>query len=519
VERVYLFENQDTAPGEPHRATVRFIWSGPKPGAPAQDFTGRNLDYETLLPNWHAVLAAGKPVSGRVRDLLRPENPAVSRSLLLVPVHIEGRFWGVIGLDDGDPERAWHAVDESTLNAVAGSVGGAIARKRAEDALRNSENLLRHSQKMEAVGRLAGGVAHDFNNLLTAIMGYSELILSRLEADDPVRHEMDEICKAADRAHGLTRQLLAFSRKQVLDPKSLNLNAALVEMEKLLRRMIGEDIELVTDLGPDLAPVKVDHGQLEQVVFNLAINARDAMPTGGRITIATRNVRVDDKIARGNTSVPRGDYVALSVSDSGHGMSDYVQAHLFEPFFTTKEVGKGTGLGLSMVYGIVQQSSGFILFDSARGRGTTFTIYLPQAVGGQSVAAARPDAETRGGSETILLVEDEEVVRNLAHRILAEQGYRLLTASNGSEALELCEKHLQPIHMMLTDIVMPQISGRALAQRLQATYPNMKVLYMSGYAEESLRAIGEAIEERNFIQKPFTPTALARKVREMLDQG
>jgi PAS domain S-box-containing protein len=520
VERVYLFENMDPPGADEHHAATKFIWMAHKQGAPRpQDLASQTFIYEQLLPNWYPTLAAGKPVSGRVRDLMRPGEAAVTRSLLLVPIKIENQFWGVIGFDDGDLERAWHAVDESTLNAVAGSVGGAITRKRTEDALRNSETLLRHSQKMEAIGRLAGGVAHDFNNLLTAIMGYGELIQNRLSATDPVRKEVEEICKAADRAHGLTRQLLAFSRKQVLELKALNLNGVLGEMDKLLRRLIGEDVELATELAPDLALVKVDHGQIEQVLFNLAVNARDAMPNGGRLTIRTRNATVTEKITRGNASVPPGDYVALSVSDTGHGMSEYVQAHIFEPFFTTKEVGKGTGLGLSMVYGIIQQSSGFIMFESSPGRGTTFTIYLPRAVGDAASLVKKKPAEARGGSETILLVEDEEVVRKLAQRILADQGYTLLTASSGTEALELCERHLKPINMMLTDIVMPQISGRALAQRLQATYPNMKVLYMSGYAEESLKAIGEAIDDKNFIQKPFTPTALARKVRDMLDRS
>ncbi|MFH0909370.1 MAG: PAS domain S-box protein [bacterium] len=521
VERVYLFENQAPSETGEHSLSERFVWMRAT-GAQAHDVSRlQNLCYERLLPQWYDSLATGKPVSGRVRDFMRrgavSDESRVIRSLLLVPIMIERQFWGVVGFDDSDPDRTWLAVDESTLHAVAGSIGGAIVRKRAEDALRNSEGLLRHSQKMEAVGRLAGGVAHDFNNLLTAIMGYGELILNRLKHADPIRKEVEEICKASDRAHSLTRQLLAFSRKQVLDPRLLSLNTILTEMEQLLRRMIGEDVELETSFDPALAAVKVDHGQIEQVIFNLAVNARDAMPGGGKLSIATKNVALAEKISRGHTNVMPGDYVTLSVSDTGQGMSEYVQAHIFEPFFTTKEVGKGTGLGLSMVYGIIQQSNGHIMFESTKGEGTTFTIYLPRIAGPGPVMEKKAQVETRGGSETILLVEDEEVVRKLAQRILAEQGYTLLTASNGHEALDICEKHLNPINLMLTDIVMPQISGRALAQRLQATFPNMKVLYMSGYAEDSLQAIGEVINERNFIQKPFTPTGLARKVRELLD--
>ncbi|HEY8241742.1 MAG TPA: ATP-binding protein, partial [Kiritimatiellia bacterium] len=476
VERVYLFENQAPSEQGEHFMSERFVWVRAAGAQPHDVSRLQNLCYEKLLPRWYDSLATGKPVSGRVRDFMRnpsgattttSEESLVIRSLLLVPIMIENQFWGVVGFDDSDLDRTWLAVDESTLHAVAGSIGGAIVRKRAEDALRNSEGLLRHSQKMEAVGRLAGGVAHDFNNLLTAIMGYGELILNRLKPNDPIRKEVEEICKASDRAHSLTRQLLAFSRKQVLDPRVLNLNTILADMEQLLKRMIGEDVELETSFDPGLATVKVDHGQIEQVIFNLAVNARDAMPSGGKLKVSTKNVVLSDKISRGHVSVTPGNYVALSVTDTGLGMSEYVQAHIFEPFFTTKEVGKGTGLGLSMVYGIIQQSNGHIMFESKKGKGTTFTIYLPRIAAPGPIVEKKALVETRGGSETILLVEDEEVVRKLAQRILAEQGYTLLTASNGHEALKICEKHLNPINMMLTDIVMPQISGRALAQRLQ----------------------------------------------------
>ncbi|HEX8845149.1 MAG TPA: PAS domain S-box protein [Pyrinomonadaceae bacterium] len=379
------------------------------------------------------------------------------------------------------------------------------------------EGQLRQAQKMEAAGKLAGGVAHDFNNLLTVINGYSNLTLRRLTAEDPLRLNVEEIRKAGERAAGLTRQLLAFSRKQVLQPKVIDLNGVVREVEKMLRRLIGEDIELRAALGPGLGRVKADPGQIEQVLMNLAVNARDAMPRGGKLTIGTENVYLDEEYAAHHAAVAPGHHVMLAVSDTGSGMDEETRARIFEPFFTTKEAGKGTGLGLSTVYGIVKQSGGHIWVYSEVGRGTTFKIYLPRVGEDAQEYRQTPEpAERFWGAETILLAEDDEMVRTMTHVILTERGYRVLAAANGTAALSVCEQAEGPIHLLLTDVVMPGMSGRELADRLARLRPEMKVLFMSGYTDDAIVHHGVLDEGVNFIQKPFTPDALARKVREVL---
>jgi two-component system, cell cycle sensor histidine kinase and response regulator CckA len=379
------------------------------------------------------------------------------------------------------------------------------------------EAQLRQSQKMEAIGQLAGGVAHDFNNLLTAIVGYSELTMKRLPANDPVRHNIQEIKKAGDRAASLTRQLLAFSRKQVLQPIVLNVNSGVADLEKMLRRLIGEDIELRTVLDPELGSIKADPGQIEQVLMNLAVNARDAMPQGGKLTIETKNVQLDDEYARQHIGVTPGPYVQLAVSDSGVGMDEWTQARIFEPFFTTKDAGKGTGLGLSMVYGIIKQSGGNIWVYSEVGQGTTVKIYLPRVdEGAQEYKRSVEVEEVLNGTETILLAEDEEMVRGLARQVLEMFGYTVLEAGNGSAALSICERHPEPIQLLITDVVMPEMSGRELSDHLARLRPEMKVLYMSGYTDDAIVHQGVLDEGTNFIQKPFAANALARKVREAL---
>jgi PAS domain S-box-containing protein len=395
---------------------------------------------------------------------------------------------------------------------MIGAMMDVTERKRLEEQLRQS-------QKMEAIGRLAGGVAHDFNNLLTVITGYSELImLDSGGPTDPVYHKAEEIKKAADRAASLTRQLLAYSRQQVLAPKVLNLNNVVTDMEKMLRRLIGEDIEFATRLDPNLRLVTADPGQIEQVIMNLAVNARDAMPTGGRMTIRTANVEIDEAYAWAHADVQPGAYVLLAVSDTGVGMSDEVRAHLFEPFFTTKEQGKGTGLGLATVYGILKQSGGHIDVETAPGAGTTFKVYLPQVL-----ETAKGDAREAlashlaAGSETVLLVEDEEMVRSLTRAILQKNGYKVLEASHGAEAIRLCEQHHGPIHLVVTDVVMPQLNGHELYQRLLRLRPNLKALFISGYTGESVAQLGVLTEGSEFLQKPFRPDTLVRKVRKMLD--
>jgi PAS domain S-box-containing protein len=380
------------------------------------------------------------------------------------------------------------------------------------------EEQLRQAQKIEAVGRLAGGVAHDFNNLLTIVTGYSDLVLERLGATDAMRAYVEEIKKAGERAASLTRQLLAFGRRQTLAPRALDLNAVVANIDKMLRRLIGENIELTTVLAPELGRVKADPGQIEQVILNLAVNARDAMPQGGQLTLETANVELNEGDTRTRVSVLPGRYVMLAVSDSGMGMDAETQAHIFEPFFTTKEEGKGTGLGLATVYGIVKQSGGHIGLYSEPNHGTTFKIYLPRLEeAAQPVEAISPGAPLAGGSETILLVEDEEGVRDLARRILELKGYKVITASNPTEAAQVCERYEGPIHLLLTDVVMPTMSGPQLAEHVAFLRPGLKVLYISGYTDNAIVPHGILEEGVQFLQKPFTQDSLTRKVREVLD--
>ncbi len=645
VDRAYIFENLVSRGSVDRRLCARFVWNRQPETETTPLQALQNLSYDELFPRWFDMLSMGRPISGRVLDFfVRADSgcaPAL-RSILLVPIMSENRFWGIVGFDCSNVTRIWATGDEAILTAVAGGIGGAIARQHAEDALRASEehfrslienasdiiaildaagafaylspsseralgyppaeligrtaiemvhpedasamqqvrevlmtqpesirtaefrlchrdgswrvfegvakatqdegvrryvinarditerrkaeealrqstDLLRHAQKMEAVGRLAGGVAHDFNNLLTAIMGYGDILMEQMPVGHPMRHEIEEICKAGDRAHALTRQLLAFSRKQVLEPKIVNLNTVVMDVQKLLNRLIGEDIEIITELDRDLGAVRVDPGQIEQVVINLAVNSRDAMPEGGQITLSTAHRDLAQRLTRGHLIVEPGHYVTLSIRDTGHGMDENVQAHVFEPFFTTKEVGKGTGLGLSMVYGIIEQSGGHIMYESAPGQGTTFTLYLPRIDLPAADKSGGSERACADGDETILLAEDEEMVRELATRVLRERGYTVWAARSGAEALRLMEEHGDRIQLLLTDIVMPHMGGQALAHQLHQKRPQLLVLYMSGYAQESFATLDALSLERNFIQKPFTPVALARKVRDVLD--
>jgi PAS domain S-box-containing protein len=380
------------------------------------------------------------------------------------------------------------------------------------------EEQLRQAQKMEALGRLAGGVAHDFNNLLTAITSYSEMLLEGFADDDPARRHAEEIIRASDRAAALTRQLLAYSRQQVLAPQVMNLNTVVAGLERLLRRLIGEDVNLVTNLAPGLRRVKADPGQIEQVIMNLAVNARDAMPDGGKLTITTANVELDEAYAWAHVDVQPGAYVQLSVSDTGSGMTEQVRARVFEPFFTTKDVGKGTGLGLSTVYGIIKQSEGHIEVESEPGAGTTFHVFLPQVIEpARPTMHAMPLARALRGSETVLLVEDDDVVRALTRTVLERQGYTILEASHGVEAIQMCGRYQGPLHMVLTDVVMPYMNGRQLYGQLARLRPGIKVLYMSGYTGGAIGHLGELEAEGAFLQKPFPAGMLARKVREVLD--
>ena len=385
-------------------------------------------------------------------------------------------------------------------------------------AQRHLENQLRQSQKMEAVGQLAGGIAHDFNNLLTAILGSTQLLLQVTPPGDVRREDVDEIRNAGLRAAELTRQLLAFSRRQVLAPKVLELNAVVANMDKMLRRLIGDDVELATALHAEAGAVNADPGQLEQVLLNLVVNARDAMPGGGRVLIETTRLLLRDELVERRHRLAPGDYVCLAVTDSGLGMDEATQAHLFEPFFTTKEVGKGTGLGLATVYGIVKQSGGYIWVYSEPGRGTTVKVYLPRVRGAAEPALPAPEPPAlRGGHETVLLVEDAAPVRTLARRSLEACGYQVIDAADGPKALELSARHTGEIAVLVTDVVMPGMSGRELAERLAPTRPAMKVLYTSGYTDDAMVRQGVLNAGVAFLQKPFVPDSLARKVREVLD--
>jgi len=403
-----------------------------------------------------------------------------------------------------------------------GREGGVVFELFAEDVTerRVLEQQLRQSQKMEAVGRLAGGIAHDFNNLLMVISGYSEFLLGRLGDEPRLRGPAQEIASAAERASSLTRQLLAFSRKQMLAPRVVNLNDVATENLKMLTRMIGEDIDLVMVPATDLWPVRADAGQIEQVIMNLAVNARDAMPSGGKLTIETSNVALDEEYARFHAPLRPGDYVMVAISDTGAGMDAETQSHIFEPFFTTKGT-KGTGLGLSTVYGIIKQSGGYIWVYSEVGKGTTFKIYLPRvaSTGETAVQVATPVEQQRvePGTETILLVEDEANLRYLARQYLEKQGYKVIEAADGAVAMQIAVAHDKTIHLLLTDVIMPGMNGRELAQRISEIRPNVKILYMSGYTENVIGHNGMLDAGVRLLQKPFNLRDLRSKVREVLD--
>ncbi len=450
-----------------------------------------------------------------LNDIRPPEDvPAVKARLSRMQPAFERQGVWRHRKKDGtliEVEISTHQIRFGDRPACIGLAVDVTERKRLEEQLRQS-------QKMEGIGRLAGGVAHDFNNLLTVINGCADMAVRELQVDNSVRDLISEIRKAGERAAGLTRQLLMFSRKQVLAPRNLDLNTVISELEKLLYRLIGEDIELLTRLEREPCHVFADRGQLEQMIVNLSVNARDAMPRGGMLVLETRRVVVREERCRAVKSMKPGDYVMLSVTDSGCGMSEEVLSRIFEPFFTTKGVGVGTGLGLAVVHGIVQQSEGHIEVESKPGAGTTFRIYLPRVKVSSPSGKSNPGITTMvGGSETVLLVEDEEAVRSLTRLILQQGGYRVLEASNGEEALDVLAEYAAPIDLLVTDVVMPGLGGRELAERLLAGEPDLRILYLSGYTDDAVVRNGVLRDQVHFLQKPFTPAAFSQKVREVLD--
>ncbi len=467
----------------------------------------RDFDPELIISDYSLPTMDGMTTLKLVREVL-PDVPFIFVS-------------GTIG-----EERAIESLKNGATDyVVKDRLGGLPIRvqralREVEDRAKNRllEEQLRQAQKMEAVGRLAGGVAHDFNNLLTVIGGYTQLMLVRLPPGDALRKDAEEVVKAGERAAALTSQLLAFSRKQILEPRVLNLNAVVSDTKKLLDRVIGEDIELVMALDPELGNVNADRGQIEQVILNLAVNARDAMPEGGTLTLATGNVVIDESFVELHPGSKVGAHVFLEVSDTGVGMDGETLSHLFEPFFTTKEQGKGTGLGLSTAYGIIQQSGGRIWVESEPGRGARFTIHLPRV--DQPVEPDRRLDERRSrvpvGTETVLLVEDEEAVRKLTRAVLSRNGYKVLLAANAEQALAALEKNRGTVHLLLTDIVLPGVGGREVARQVSQLRPGIKVLFTSGYTDRQFVENGILEPGLAFISKPFAPEDLLRKVREVL---
>jgi two-component system cell cycle sensor histidine kinase/response regulator CckA len=417
-----------------------------------------------------------------------------------------------------DGSTFWMALSISPIRDASGKVSHFVGVQTGITERKRLEQQFQQAQKMEAVGRLAGGIAHDFNNLLTAILGYGQMLLSEVAIDDPLRSGLEEIKRAGERAASLTHQLLAFSRRQVLVAKVLDLNTVVADVQNMLLRLIGEDVELLTTTAKDLGRIKADPGQLIQVLMNLAVNSRDAMPEGGALTIETANVDLTPADVRAHPGLRPGNYVMLSVRDTGCGMDKPTKARIFEPFFTTKEVGKGTGLGLATVYGIVKQSDGYIAVHSEPDQGTTFKIYFPRLDEAATPAPARPmKALASTGNETILVVEDEAGVRNLVSHVLRRNGYTVLEASHGEEALTLIEHYSGTIDLLVTDMVMPLMSGRQLADRMSAKQPKMRVIYMSGYVHPEGDQPRNSNGRRAFLQKPFKPDVLATLVREVLD--
>ena len=456
-------------------------------------------------------------VGQHIFDLVHPDDigPALRVFAEGVATGQGGRLLGLQVRHKDGTYRSLEAIGRYLLDDPV--VRGVVINARDVTERRSLERQLLQAQKMEAVGRLAGGIAHDFNNVLTAIFGYADLLTEEFPAGSPARQDLEEIRKAATRASALTRQLLAFSRQQVLAPMVLSVNDLVDDVDKMLRRLVGEDVELRLILARDAGNVRADSGQLQQVIMNLVVNARDAMPTGGKLVIETADAELTEQYAELHQAVIPGRYVMLAVSDTGVGMDAQTKARIFEPFFTTKEKGKGTGLGLSTVYGIVKQSGGYVWVYSEPGHGTTFKLYLPRVDAPAEPQAPPRETATLTGTETILLAEDDEILRPLTKGLLARLGYTVLDAESAEQALAVAGARQGPIHLLVADVVMPGASGRELARRLAQSRPETRVLYVSGYTDDAIVHHGMLEPGLKFLQKPFTPAVLARKVREVLD--
>jgi two-component system, cell cycle sensor histidine kinase and response regulator CckA len=507
-------KQSERALSESHDLLRALVEGSPDP-IYAKDLRGRYL-----MINSAGAKLLGKSVEdviGKEDDALLPPDAARAIRELDMRILITGEKESFEETVSAPGTRIFH-LTKAPFRDRQGNVIGLVGISRDVTEMKRLEADLRQAQKLEAIGRLAGGVAHDFNNLLGVIIGYSELVFNRLRPDDDNRELIYEAQKAADRAAGLTRQLLAFSRKQVLQPQVINLNPLLADMGKLLQRLIGDGIEVTLALEPDLWMAQVDPGQFEQAVINLAVNARDAMGGKGSLVIETRNTRLDEGYAAEHPDARPGEYVVLSISDNGHGMDEATKARIFEPFFTTKEAGKGTGLGLAMVYGFVKQTGGHVEVDSEPGRGTTFRQFLPRTGLTETILKqAQEDLRVSGGAETILLVEDEEALRTMLRQVLQSYGYTVLEARDGQDGLWMAGQYPGALHVLVTDLVMPRMGGRELADNLARQRPDLRILFISGHTEDPVLQRGESPSGAAFIQKPFSPLVLARKVRQLLD--